>query len=301
MKRLLVVVLLPAAVLVNTAAHAALNVLACEPEWGALVSELAGAKASVHVATTPRQDPHRIEARPSLIARARRADLVVCTGADLEIGWLPLLQRESGNAKIQTGQPGWFEAADYVALIEKPETLDRALGDVHAAGNPHFLFDPRTLPAVAEALAARLQQIDSANAAHYGARLADFRQRWQAAVAGWEQRAAPLKGVPVAVHHRNWSYLIRWLGMETVVDLEPKPGVDPSAAYLAEVMRRLEQTPARMVLRANYQSPRPAQWIEQRAGVTAVELPFTVGASARATDLFGLFDEVIARLLEGLQ
>lgn len=301
MKRLLLPALLLAGLLVNTAAPAALNVLVCEPEWGALVTALAGDKAGVHVATTPRQDPHRIEARPSLIARARRADLLVCTGADLELGWLPLLQRESGNARIQPGQPGWFEASQYVELLEKPETLDRALGDVHAAGNPHFLFNPHNLPAVADALAARLQKIDAANSSHYAARLADFRQRWQAAVADWEQRAAPLRGQPVAVHHRNWSYLIQWLGMETVVDLEPKPGVDPSAAYLAEVVKRLEQTPVRMVLRANYQSPRPSQWVEQRAGVKAVELPFTVGASDQAKDLFSLFDDIIARLLEGLQ
>jgi zinc/manganese transport system substrate-binding protein len=298
MKRLTLAALVLAG-LWNATAHAALNVLACEPEWGALVTELAGDRASVHVATTPRQDPHRIEARPSLIARARRADLLVCTGAELEIGWLPLLQRESGNAKIQTGQPGWFEAADHVELIEKPETLDRAMGDVHAAGNPHFLFDPRTLPAVAEALTARLQKIDAANSAHYAARLADFKQRWSAAITRWEQRAAPLRGTPVAVHHKNWSYLIQWMGMETVVDLEPKPGVDPSAAHLAEVVKRLEQTPARMVLRANYQSPRPSQWVEQRTGVKAVELPFTVGGSDQAKDLFSLFDDIIARLLEG--
>lgn len=299
MKHLLLSAALLAALLAHSAAHAALEVLACEPEWGALVTELAGDQARVSVATTPRQDPHRIEARPSLIARARRADLLVCTGAELEIGWLPLLQRESGNAKIQAGQPGHFEAADYVALIEKPQTLDRALGDVHAAGNPHFLFDPHTLPAVAEALTARLQKIDPAHSAHYAARLTDFKQRWAAALARWEQRAAPLKGTPVAVHHRNWSYLIQWLGMDMVVDLEPKPGVDPSAAYLAEVVKRLEQKPARMVLRANYQSPRPSQWVEQRTGIKAVELPFTVGGSEQAVDLFSLFDDIITRLLEG--
>jgi zinc/manganese transport system substrate-binding protein len=301
MKRLTLPVLFVAGLLWNAVSHATLNVLACEPEWGALVAELAGDKASVHLATTPRQDPHHIEARPSLIARARRADLLVCNGAELEDGWLPLLQRESGNARIQRGRPGWFEAAQYVQLIEKPAALDRTLGDVHAAGNPHFHVDPRNLLPVAEALAERLSEIDAAHAAHYHARLADFRQRWQMAIARWEQRAAPLKGVPVAVQHKNWSYLIRWLGMEMVLDLEPKSGVDPSAAYLAEVVQRLEQTPARMVLRSNYHSPRPAQWVSQRSGIPAVELPFTVGASAMAHDLFGLYDDIIERLLEATQ
>lgn len=300
-KRLSLSILVATVLLWNASAQAALEVLACEPEWGALVTELAGDKAKVSVATTARQDPHHIEARPSLIARARRTDLLVCTGADLEIGWLPLLQRESGNVRIQSGQPGYFEAANYVTLIEKPQLLDRAMGDVHAAGNPHFLFDPRTLPAVADALAMRLGQLDPANAAHYTARLAEFKQRWGSAIVRWEQRAAPLKGVKIGVHHKNWSYLIQWLGMEVVIDLEPKPGVDPSAAHLAEVVKRLEQTPARVILRANTQSARPAQWVSQRTGIKAVELPITVGATDKAADLFGLYDDIITRLLEGLQ
>jgi zinc/manganese transport system substrate-binding protein len=298
-QRLTLFVLLAAGMLWHACAQAALEVLACEPEWGALVTELAGDKAKVSVATTARQDPHHIEARPSLIARARRSDLLVCTGAELEIGWLPLLQRESGNARIQSGQPGYFEAANYVTLIEKPQVLDRAMGDVHAAGNPHFYLDPHNLPPVAEALTARLAKLDPANAAYYTARLADFQSRWSAAIVRWEQRAAPLKGVKIGVHHKNWSYLIQWLGLEVVIDLEPKPGVDPSAAHLAEVVKRLEQVPARMMLRANYQPARPSQWVSQHTGIKAVELPFTVGATDKATDLFGLFDDIITRLLEG--
>ncbi|GAB4295137.1 MAG: zinc ABC transporter substrate-binding protein [Thiohalomonadaceae bacterium] len=301
MKRYLICFLLPIGLWWHSAAHAALNVLACEPEWGALVAELAGDKAAIHVATTPRQDPHHIEARPSLIARARNADLLVCNGAELEIGWLPLLQRESGNTRIQPGQPGWFEAAQHVVLLEKPETLDRRAGDVHAAGNPHFHGDPRNILPVAMALAARLAEIDAANATHYQHRLTDFRQRWQAAIARWEQRAAPLRGMPVAVQHKNWSYLLHWLGMQAVIDLEPKPGVEPSAAYLAEVVQRLKQTPVRMVLRASYQSPRPAQWVAQHSGIAAVELPFTVAASEGAGDLFGLYDDIIERLLGASQ
>jgi zinc/manganese transport system substrate-binding protein len=282
----------------TASAHAALEVLACEPEWGALVTEIAGDKAKVTVATTAKQDPHHIEARPSLIARARRADLLVCNGAELEIGWLPLLQRESGNARIQTGKPGYFEAAQHVTLIDKPTTVDRSMGDVHAAGNPHFHLDPRNLLPVAEALSVRLSSLDPANALHYRARLQEFNTRWNAAIARWTQSAAPLKGTSVAVQHKNWSYLLRWLGMETVIDLEPRPGVDPSAAYLSEVVSRLSRTPAQMVLRANYHSARPSQWVSRKAGIPAVELPATVGATNRAGNLFGLFDDIIERILD---
>lgn len=297
MKRLFAM-LLSLAALATTPAQAALNVLACEPEWASLTQEIAGERAKVSSATSAMQDPHRIEARPALLAQARRADLLVCTGAELEIGWLPLLRRESGNARIQPGQPGYFEAAAFVRLLEKPATLDRAMGDVHAAGNPHLHLDPRNLMKVAEALAKRLADIDPANAAHYAARHKAFAARMQAAIARWEKEAANLRGMPIVVHHKNWSYLAEWLGLNVVADLEPKPGIDPSASYLGQLLGKLKAQPARMVLRAAYQSPKASEWIAERTGMKAVVLPFTVGGSDKAKDLFSLFDDTLARLTE---
>ncbi|MDP2833018.1 MAG: zinc ABC transporter substrate-binding protein [Pseudomonadota bacterium] len=286
--------------LANTA-HATLNILACEPEWAALTQELAGDLARVTSATTARQDPHHIEARPSLIARARNADLLVCTGAELEIGWLPLLQRESGNARIQPGQAGYFVAADQVRLLEKSGGADRAQGDVHPGGNPHLQANPRNLLSVAQALARRLAELDPANAAHYAARNQDFQKRMSAAIARWEKDAAPLRGVAVVVHHKSWSYLADWLGLKVVADLEPKPGIEPSVAYLANLLERLKAQPARLILRTAYQSPKPSDWLAERAAIPALELPYTVGGSARATDLFGLFDDTLAKLKGGLK
>ncbi|MDX9740846.1 MAG: zinc ABC transporter substrate-binding protein [Gammaproteobacteria bacterium] len=277
-------------------AQADIRVLACEPEWGALAREIAGDLATVTVATTAHQDPHRVEARPSLIAAARQADLLVCTGAELEIGWLPLLQRESGNPRIRPGQAGHFEAAAQVGLLEVPVTLDRSQGDIHAAGNPHLHLDPRRLLPVAAALAGRFAGLDPANAGRYRDNERRFARDWEARIADWEQRAAPLRGMPVAVHHRHWAYLIDWLGMEDVVDLEPKPGVDPSAAHLAQVLDRLKHRPVRAVLYASHQSARPARWISQRADIPAIELPFTVGGP-RADSLPMLYDTLIERLL----
>jgi zinc/manganese transport system substrate-binding protein len=287
------------AILAPTAArpaHAALVVLTCEPEWAALVEELAGDRARIHAATTAMQDPHRIEARPALIAQARRADLLVCTGAELEVGWLPLLQRESGNARIQAGRPGYFEASAYVPLLEKPADIDRSAGDVHAAGNPHIHLNPHNLLTVAEALAARLQEVDAANGQHYADRHARFKARLTAAIAEWEEAAKELRGMAVVVHHRHLSYLCDWLGLQVVADLEPKPGVDPSAAHLGRLLTRLEARPAAMVLRVAYQSARPSEWIATRARVSAVVLPYTVGGTQQASDLFTLFDDTLARL-----
>lgn len=282
-------------------ARAALNVLACEPEWASLTQELAGDLVRVSSATTARQDPHHIEARPSLIARARNADLLVCTGAELEIGWLPLLQRESGNRRIQVGQPGYFAAADHVRLLEKSGVADRAQGDVHPGGNPHLQADPRNLLKVASALAARLAQLDPANAARYAAGNRDFQVRLGAAIARWEQEASRLRGMPVVVHHRSFSYLADWLGLKVVADLEPKPGIEPSVSSLSSLLERLREQPARAILRTPYQSPKPSAWLAERAAMPAIELPYTVGGSAAAGNLFGLFEDTLAKLKGALK
>lgn len=284
-------------VLLTFPAHAALRIFACEPEWGALAQELGGNLVEVSVATSALQDPHQIQAKPSLIARARNADLVVCTGAELEIGWLPVLLQQSGNAKVQAGQPGNFAAADYVRKLDVPGQLDRAQGDVHAAGNPHIQTDPRNIALVASALGARLQQVDAAHASQYAQRLTDFSQRWQQAIGRWTAQAAPLKGVAVVSQHKAFVYLYDWLGLKEVAVLEPKPGVEPTASHLQQVLGLLKNTPARMTLYSAYQDPKPAEWLNKNAGIPAVKIAFTVGGTDGAKDLFGLFDDTVARLL----
>ena len=279
-------------------ASATLNVFACEPEWSALAGELGGDKVNLYSATTGLQDPHRVEAKPSLLARARNADLVVCSGAELEIGWLPVVLREASNGKIQPGSPGYFEAAQYLRLLEKPARLDRSEGDVHPFGNPHIQTDPRNIALVAQALAKRLAQLDPPNTAYYQSRQQSFSARWTAAIQRWEARAAPLKNMPVAVQHKAFSYLIQWLGLNEVATLEPKPGIEPSAAYLSEVLAQLQRQPVKMVIRASYQSDRPSNWIAQRANIPAVALATTVGGTANAKDLFSLFDDTLQRLLD---
>ena len=243
------------------------------------------------------QDPHQIQAKPSLIARARNADLVVCTGAELEIGWLPVLLQQSGNARVQAGQPGNFAAADFVRKLDLPTRLDRSQGDVHAAGNPHVQTDPRNIAQVAVALGARLQQVDPAHAAAYAAQLADFTRRWQQAMDRWAAQAAPLKGVPVVSQHKAFVYLYDWLGLKEVAVLEPKPGVEATASHLQAVLATLKTAPARMVLYAAYQDPRASDWLSKNAGIPAVKIAFTVGGTDGAKDLFGLFDDTVARLL----
>jgi zinc/manganese transport system substrate-binding protein len=298
-RKLLAAALLGACALVSSGAQAAVNVLACEPEWQALTQELGGDKVKVSSATNALQDPHRVEARPGLIARTRGADLLVCTGLDLEVGWLPLLVQQSGNARIAAGQPGHFEAGAMVPRLDVPTRLDRAEGDVHAFGNPHIQQNPHNIALVATALAKRLAEIDPSNAAYYQARQADFAKRWNAAMLKWEQQGAPLRGVAVVEHHKNMEYLANWLGLRIVGTLEAKPGVEPSAAHLNELLGQLQQHPAKLVLRAAYQDARASQWLAERAKVAPVLVPFTVGADDKSNNLFALFDTTVQRLLEG--
>ena len=282
-------------------AYANLNVFACEPEWGALSTEIGGDKVSVYVATVGTQDPHQIQARPSLIVKARDADITVCTGAELEIGWLPRIIQQAANPKIRPGQPGAFDATSAVALLEVPTRLDRSEGDLHAPGNPHIQGNPANILAVGKALTDRFSMLDPANAQTYASRYADFTTRWRAAMARWQMQAAPLKGTSIAVQHIAWAYLEAWLGLRRVVALESKPGVPPSAGYLGQVLDTLQKMPVKMVIRAAYEDDKPSNFVAEKAHIPAVMLPFTIGGTDRAKDLFTLYDDTIARLLAAVK
>ena len=295
------VVLAAGALLLAQPAAAELRVLGCEPEWAALVQELAGDKVSVYSATTALQDVHHIEARPSLIARARNADLVVCTGSELEVGWLPLLLRQSGNERIQPGAPGYLEASQFVPRLEIPKVLDRSLGDIHPAGNPHIHLDPHNIGKVAQVLRDRLAQLDPANAELYRTRTAAFLARWDAAIRRWEVVAAPLKGLSMVVYHKNMAYLNAWLGLREAGSLEPKPGVPPTTAHLADLVARMQAAPAKVIVYTAYNNSQAAEFLSSRTKIPAVMLPYTVGGSDAAKDLFGLFDDTLARLLAVLK
>jgi zinc/manganese transport system substrate-binding protein len=282
--------------LVCSPAFATVNIFACLPEWAALATELGGIKVSVYQASNALQDPHRIEARPSLVAHMRSADLAICTGAELEIGWLPVLLQTAGNQKVQPGQPGYIAAAEFVSRLEVPKRLDRAEGDIHPAGNPHIQTDPHNIAKVALVLTQRLAQIDADNAAYYEARGRDFQARWTQAISRWEKEAAPLKGMRLMPYHKDSIYLIKWLGMVEVMNVEPKPGVPPSAGYLSELVGRLKGGAVDAITYSAYQDPKAAAWLGEQTHIPAVELPYTVGGTPGAKDLFGLFDDTIARL-----
>jgi zinc/manganese transport system substrate-binding protein len=280
-------------------AQAQLNIFACEPEWAALSEEIGGSLVNATSATNAMQDPHYVEARPSLISKVRKADLVVCSGAQLEIGWLPMLLGKANNPAVLPGQLGFLEAGSVVSRLDIPSSVDRAQGDMHPQGNPHIQMNPHNIALVAAALGERFAVLDPDNAAAYAAGTEDFLSRWNAAMAVWEERAAPLAGKRVVCHHKSWVYLEDWLQLEEVATLEPVPGIPPTTAHLSKLLAQLgtDGSGADAIIRSPFQSAKASEWLQDKTGIPAVMLPLTVGGSDGADDLFGLFDDVLDRLL----
>lgn len=287
--------------LVASLAHADLKIFATVPEWGALAETLGGNKVQVYTATTALQDPHRIQARPSLIANARTANMVIATGAGLEAGWLPTVQREANNAGIMPNQPGFLEVARYVRMLDVPAVVDRTMGDVHADGNPHIQTDPRNLLPIAKAISARMQQLDPDNTVYYQNLLSQFDQSWQANLQRWQKQATPLRGVKVWYQHDGYPYMNAWLGLNQVGVLEPRPGVEPSSRQLAEILQRQQALQARMVIASSYMNDAPSKWLSEKANMPVVVLPFTVGGNEQVKSLTSLYDDTLQRLLAALK
>ncbi len=298
MKRMALAAALAVALLSPATADAEVRILACEPEWAALAEEIGGEDVIVHSATHGRQDAHYVRARPSLIAKVRRAKILFCSGAELEVGWLPVLLERGAGRIVQPGQPGHIMAADHVEVLERPEVVDRSLGDIHPSGNPHVHLDPRNMAILAEVLTERLERVDPERAEAYRQRLASFQARWADAVAGWQERAAELRGMKVFVYHKAWTYLLRWAGLERVAALERVSGVPPSASHLVEVLEQARNSGARAILRAPHEPEDASEWLSGKTGIPVVELPFTVGGSPEVDDLFSLFDRTLALLEE---
>ncbi len=284
------------ALIFSASSQATLNVLACEPEWAALVKELGGEKLTVYSATTSKQDPHYIQARPSLIAKARRADLLICTGAELEVGWLPLLIRKAANSKIQPGNSGHFFAADFVNKLNVPQHLDRRHGDVHAEGNPHIHTGPENILRVAVELKKRLIQIDASNQAFYQKKFDIFEKRWLLSMERWKQQVVVLKEVEIVTHHEYWTYLNEWAGMHKLATLEPMPGVSPSSSHLVSLKKRMVDKDVKMIIHAAYVNDMAATWLSERSGVPVVSLAATVDFQ-KGESLTTWFDGVIEKLV----
>ena len=276
-----------------------LNIFACEPEWKGLADEIGGDKVKVFSATHAKQNPHFIRARPSLIAKISRADLIICSGASLEVGWLPLLLQKSGKI-LQHGRIGNLMAADHLPLLEIPTEVSRSQGDVHPEGNPHVHLNPHNILIIAKELSYRLESIDPLNATYYSDQLQDFSSRWQESIMRWEKELLTFKGKKVIVHHKSFTYLADWMKIEIIAALEPKPGISPSTSHLEFLLQSNKSNPVDIIIRTPYDPKDASIWLSEKTGITAIILPYTIGGNDQSDNLFALFDSSIILLKKAL-
>ena len=272
------------------------HVFACEPEWAALVDHIGGDDVKSYAATHAMQDPHHIRARPSLLAKMRKSDMVICSGAALEIGWLPILQQKAGKASTRPDGAFYIEAAQHIPVLNKQNRVDRSMGDVHPQGNPHVHLNPHHIATMAAVVNEKLQQLDAKNAVAIQARYTQFITAWHAAIAVWEQRAATFHGKHIIIHHASWMYLSEWLGLTETAMLEPVPGLPPTAKHLHDVVHHDDISHVSAIIRTPYDPEDASLWLSEKTGIPAIVLPYTVGGDDNVTDLFSLFDVTLTRL-----
>jgi zinc/manganese transport system substrate-binding protein len=279
-----------------TSAFAKTNIFSCAPEWGALAKEIGGDRVDVYTASNANQDIHHMRAKPSLLAAMRKADLVVCSGASLEIGWLPILLNKAGSAAVQKGSIGSIMASDYVPMLEVMQQVDRSMGHVHPEGNPHIHLDPNNILIVSKVIAKRLSELDAVNSNYYQNNQTVFESDWKQAISQWNNERSSLKGQQVVVYHKSWTYLLNWLGMEAVASLEPKPGIPPNASHLEKVLKDIQGKNIKGILVAPFENEKGAKWLSEKANIPIIKLPFTVGGNGQSTDLKTMFDDTLKRL-----
>lgn len=283
-----------------TLSHSALaqmNIFACEPEYAALAKELAP-DARIYSATTAMQDPHLVQARPSLIAKMRQADLAICAGAELEVGWLPMLQMKAANMQVRSTDKGMFFAAEHVKTLDQMSNVDRSMGDIHRLGNPHVHFSPQRMLTIAQALTDKLIQLDEKQSAEYQQQLSLFTSRWQLAMTKWQVKARGLQGMKVIAYHSSFRYLFDFANIEQVADLEPKPGLPPTSSHLASLLKRAGKGDIAAIIIASYQDQRGAHWLAEKSNLPVVVLPLSVGGNEQSNDLFSLYDSSLDLLMQ---
>lgn len=274
-------------------AAAELDIVTTTADLAAIARAVGGEDASVESLTSGTSDPHYAAAKPSMIRKVYRADLLLLVGADLEVGWLPAALRAGRNRNVLPGQPGHLDLSAVVELVEKPTgPVSRAMGDVHAKGNPHYWLDPENGRRMARAIAVRLQELDPSNAAGYRGRLQEFETALDRKLETWRSRLAPLEGKAVISHHTTFSYLARAFGFHVVDQVEPLPGIAPTAAHLERLIGRIDAERIGVLIMAPYYDRRAARFLNGKTGIEVVVLPQSVGATPEIATYFDLFDAI---------
>ena len=277
-------------------AKAEIKVVATYPYIASITKEIVKGKAQVDYLVSGNLDPHFIVPKPSLTVKLRNADLLIINGASLEVGWLPPLLNQASNRKINPGSIGFLDLSQYINLIEKPENVSRAMGDVHPEGNPHFHLDPYNVPIISQVITEKLCKLDSSNCDYYKNNLSDFKKRWNEKLAVWNSKMASLKGVKVYQYHKLFDYFLKRYGIIYVDAIEPLPGIPPTAKHSEELISKSKSENVKMILQDVYHPIKPAKYISEKTGLKIVVLPHDVGAVEEAKDMFSLFDTIVERM-----
>ncbi len=286
-----------AMLVVSSAAHAELNVVATVPDLAAIAREIGGSSVSVVSLAAPTQDPHFVDAKPNLALKLAKADLLVHVGLELEVGWLPTLIVGSRNAAIQSGAKGNLDCSKFVELLDVPtQKIERAMGDIHPGGNPHYLYDPRRAMAVASGIAAKLQEVDPAHATQFASGLEAFRKNLGAKIEAWTKRMEPWRGARIVTYHKSFVYVENWLGLQTVEHVEPKPGIPPSPQHVLAVIQSAKSNGAKLLIQESYYPARTSQTIAEKAGLKVVAV--TAGANVEADQTYAERIEAMVGAME---
>ena len=279
---------------ITSPAFAGLNVVATLPWIGSVVKEIGKDKINVTTLVKPHQDPHNVEAKPSMILAARKADIIMYNGLDLEIGYLPLIIESSRNSKLMPGKPGNFDCSRFVKVIERPLAVDRSMGDVHPLGNPHYHFSPSNILRIAGGMTDRLAEMDGANAAFYRANLKNFTEQLKMKQKQWN--SAPLRGKKFVAYHKLFEYLAAEYGFQMIGYLEPKPGIPPSAAHIEDLLETIKRDRPYGILTTEHYGKKESESVSMRSGVKVIILPSDVGSMPGTDNWFAFMDKIIASL-----
>jgi zinc/manganese transport system substrate-binding protein len=280
----------------GSSASAQLRVVATTPDLASVAREIGGDRVTVVALAKPTEDPHYVDAKPSHIVTLNRADALIEGGAELELGWLPPLLENSRNRRIAAGARGRIVASEGVKMLEIPTSFDRSKGDVHSLGNPHFLIDPVNVKIIARNIADHFTQIDPRSAATYRGNLARFNTKLDAKFAEWQKQLAPYRGAKVVTYHKDFNYLAERFGLSIVETLEPKPGIAPSPAHLAQVIRKMRAANAKVILVQPYQSRRTAETVARQTGAVVLDVSQQPGARGKTTTYFDMMDNLVNTL-----
>jgi zinc/manganese transport system substrate-binding protein len=273
MRQLISSLLLCGAFFASNEVEAKVNVVATVPDLAALTKAVGGEHVKITTLSLATQDPHFVDAKPSLVVKLNKADLLVANGLELEVGWLPALQTAARNSKINTGGKGFLDCSGFVNVIRAPASeTDRSAGDIHPRGNPHYLYDPREAAKCAKAIAGKLAEIDPDHKKDFEANLKSFTSDLDTAIKGWDTDLAAVKGTPVVVYHRSWDYFIAWTGMKSVGELEPKPGVPPTPRHVADVLKVARTEGAKLVIQEAYYPDKTAKLVAKKLAGAALVL-----------------------------